>query len=637
MTAKRSTSARIELAKEEYWAEVVNDERTFIENTYLIRTKKATFEHLKFNHPQAYCDKLQTESIVKGEYIRDLILKYRQWGCSTWCLAKAATKTISRRNWRSVICAHHKTRSKSMFRQLKKFWKQIPGALQPFYEADNDLEAILEDRNSSATLSTAKTPEFLRGDMVNWLHLTEIDFFAGEGGSLVTLLDAALPMVPKLPGMGVVGESTANGVDGEFYFLWNEIMEGKNEHGFRAIFVNWKYDRQLEKSFHYHEGEEFMPWAEVKEMRNNCITCHSHRKAWAKAHMTEELFERRRKYGLTWEQMNWYVWQCFTDLRGDWRKMGQEYPCDWQEAFITSGTPVWSMALLEKLRLRSYPGKLFECPDKDFSHWSDLSESELLRVGEDPYFMMWKQPRANHRYMIGGDSGLGNSNSNPCAAVVIDMDTMGVVALLHGRIEPKLFAQYLARLGRYYNNAIIAPEQQNTGYAVLSALEEIYPNIWQKQQLKPEGWVQGNTLGFSTDKSTRPYMVSLGRQLMNAYALDVGSLSELIPCHALIREMMMFTHGKMQKGKAQGAVGASDDIVMAWLIAITAAHQEMGLGLNNDAKEHIIQVKLEEERRIKGSRDMNEYMEEMDRFRSGNHPFWAGPSCEEMDEYEEAW
>lgn len=617
------STAQAQLAREKYWLGVQKNERLFIENTYSIRTKKATFDKLILNTSQAYVDRLQTESIEKGLTIRDLILKYRQWGCSTWALAKGATKTVSRRNWRTLVTAHHKERAKALFRQFRTFLSQIPKELQPTYSSDNEKEIFLTDRNSSATISTAKTPEFVRGDMFNWWHMTEIDYYLGEGGSLFTQLVAGLPMIPKFAGMGVTAESTANGADGEMYQLWMQIIEGKNEYGFRPIFVNWKYDRLCEYSLHHHEGDEQKPWEQVKAERDSCSTCHYHRKTWAKAHADEELLERRRKYGLTWEQIIWYHRTCFTDCRGDWRKMAQEYPCDWEEAFIASGTPVWSMKLLEKIRLRTYQGKLFECPAEDFNHWSELSESTILRPGEDPYFMMWKQPRPNHRYMIGADSSLGTETSNPCAATVVDMETLQVVALLHGRIDPKTYAQYLARIGKYYNMAMIAPEQQNTGYAVISVLEDIYPNVYQKYNLKPGGWVPLQTLGFSTDRATRPFMVQQARQLLNAFQNDLDALAELIPSSALVREMMGFTHGKMQKGKAQAGAGMGDDIVMSWLIAITATHQELGIGLNQDALQHFQEVQVAEQKRIRTAVDMDDYMAEMERFTSGDHERWG--------------
>lgn len=617
------TSARAELAKENFWSSVQKNEKKFIEDTYSIRTKEATYSKLVLNTSQAYVDRLQQESQDKGLYIRDVILKYRQWGCSTWCLAKAATKTVSRRNWRTLITAHHKERAKVMFRQFRTFMQQIPKELQPVFSSDNEKEIFLTDRNSSATISTAKTPEFVRGDMFNWWHMTEVDYYIGEGGSLFTQLTAGLSMIPKFPGMGVVMESTANGVEGELYHFWMQMLEGKNEYGFRPIFVNWKYDRKCERTLHEHEGERQRDWEVVKAERDNCKECHYHRKQWAKSFATEELLERRRKYKLTWEQIIWYHWQCMTDLQGDWRKMGQEFPCDWEEAFIASGSPVWSLKLLEKLKLRSYAGKLFECPAEDFTEWTELSESTILRPGEDPYLMLWKRPRKDHRYMIGADSSLGTETSNPCAAIILDMETMGIVGLMHGRIDPKNYARILARIGKYYNMAMIAPEQQNTGYAVISVLEDIYPNLYLKYRLSATGWKPQDTPGFSTDRATRPFMVQVGRQLLNAWAGDVDTLSDLIPSSALIREMMGFTHGKMQKGKAQASAGMGDDIVMSWLIAITATHQELGIGLNDDAQSHLQQVKLEEEKRIKTPKDAEEYFAELEKFRAGEHERWA--------------
>ena len=591
---------RSAILREEYWEEVRKDERYFIENNFKIRTKEATFENLVYNDNQVVTEAVEAQLLKKYGYVRLAILKYRQWGCSTYCKAKAATKTCSYMNWRTLITAQHKTRAKGLLKEMRQMIYQLPPEYRPILDTENSMELEILDRQSSATIQTAKTPEFGRGDMFNWWWLTEVDFFLGEGGSLKTVMDAGMPFIPDQPLTGVWLESTANGTDGEYYTMWVGAHKGEPEgRGFYALFVGWMNDRKLEMPFHVHaEDNVKYDWEGTKRRRDKCKTCNERRYEFRTLYCKDEdIHERVDKYHLTWEQANWYWYYLQSRAGGDKLKMAQEYPCSWQEAFIASGSPVYDKRLLTALQLRARPGRLFEPPQTNFESLDDdrLIEQEELVRGKDPYFEVWKEPVKDHRYAIGADSSTGKANSNPSAAVVMDCETQGIVAVLHGRIDPETYAHYLARIGAYYNYAVVAPEQQQTGYAVIAPLEKIYSNIHQHHKLRPEGWKEMDSLGFSTDRETRPYMVQLGRKLLTSHARNTESiekLADLIPCAQLLHDLQFFTYGKM--AKPQAAVGEEDDLPMAWMISIAVTHQHLNLGLNEEVPTMIHKPTAEE-------------------------------------------
>ena len=110
----------------------------------------------------------------------------------------------------------------------------------------------------------------------------------------------------------------------------------------------------------------------------------------------------------------------------------------------------------------------------------------------------------------------GRGKGNPSATYVVDADSMDNVAAIHGRIDPDLYGEVLTYVGYLYNIALIAPEVENTGHAVLAALNRLnYPNIYQRYQLTPEGWMQTQQLGWSTNMKSKPQMVAVGRKLFN--------------------------------------------------------------------------------------------------------------------------
>jgi hypothetical protein len=85
---------------------------------------------------------------------------------------------------------------------------------------------------------------------------------------------------------------------------------------------------------------------------------------------------------------------------------------------------------------------------------------------------VWKTPLPGRRYVIGVDPAEGNPNSDESAAVVLDAEHWGQVALLAGRVEPGRFAGYVAELGVWYQAADVLVERNNHGHLVLRTLQE---------------------------------------------------------------------------------------------------------------------------------------------------------------------
>lgn len=89
-----------------------------------------------------------------------------------------------------------------------------------------------------------------------------------------------------------------------------------------------------------------------------------------------------------------------------------------------------------------------------------------------PGLTVWKTPFPGRRYVIGVDPAEGNPNSDESAAVVLDAEHWGQVALLAGRVEPGRFAGYVAELGVWYQAADVLVERNNHGHLVLRTLQE---------------------------------------------------------------------------------------------------------------------------------------------------------------------
>lgn len=79
-------------------------------------------------------------------------------------------------------------------------------------------------------------------------------------------------------------------------------------------------------------------------------------------------------------------------------------------------------------------------------------------------------PVPGKSYVIGADTAEGNPSSDDSALTVLDMITGEEVAMVRGKIEPAILAQYIDKVSAYYNNAPALVERNNHGHAVLLAL-----------------------------------------------------------------------------------------------------------------------------------------------------------------------
>ncbi len=84
-----------------------------------------------------------------------------------------------------------------------------------------------------------------------------------------------------------------------------------------------------------------------------------------------------------------------------------------------------------------------------------------------PGFRCYELPRQERKYVIGADPAEGVERGDASCAVVLDEDG-SEVGFLTGRIEPTVFAGYIAEIGKFYNNAGIIIERNNHGHAVIS-------------------------------------------------------------------------------------------------------------------------------------------------------------------------
>jgi|SRR6185437_13034686 len=265
---------------------------------------------------------------------------------------------------------------------------------------------------------------------------------------------------------------------------------------------------------------------------------------WTKAETGENSF---RPVFLSWRRHPdrddaWYA-KTSADLDQPW-KMHQEHPDSAAEAFIQTGHPVYN-------------------PETVARHEARVRAERLapLTIDDIPVQMaggltVWEPPQPGHDYIIGVDVAEGLADGDYDCATVGDKATHAEVAELHGHWDPEVFAYLLNWLGRTYNNALMAPERNNHGHAVILALRSIhrYPNLYHHVDPLVRGKSPEPREGWPTTTVTKPLMIdTLGKGLRDE--------SYITRSLAFLAEARIFAVQK--NGSMSAPPGFHDDRVMS--------------------------------------------------------------------------
>lgn len=261
----------------------------------------------------------------------------------------------------------------------------------------------------------------------------------------------------------------------------------------------------------------------------------------------------------------------------------------------------------EQTRLLGERGAAQEC-DTDFvssGHtvvegeillkYQDLCKEPIEIRGYDNGYWLWEYPDFSRDYIVVADVARGDS-SDWSTFHVIDVESIKQVAEYKGKIPPKDFGNMLVNVATEWNNALLAIENANIGWAAIQpALDRNYQNLF--YTYKDDGYVDLDIQlqkGYDTkDKSkmvpgvsvttrTRPLMIS-------SLEMYMREGSPIINSKRLIQELFVFI---WDNGKPQAQVGYNDDLTMAfciglWLRDTSLKLRQHGIELHKKSISHI--------------------------------------------------
>lgn len=279
----------------------------FAKNFLIIHDKSGTELQFIMNRAQLYVhERLEAQLKATGK-VRALILKGRQQGISTLIQARFFQKIITKRGKKAFILTHLSDATAAIFEMTKRYSENIDADLFPQPSKKNDNKLTYDGLGSGYRVGTAGSAEIGRSMTNQYLHLSEYGFY--KDASRISL--GLLQTVAEIADTEIIKESTANGIDNDFYLDWMEAKNGKSR--YQAIFVPWYWQDE-----YCIDEKLFIPTEEERD--------------W---------LEKFGDNGLKPGHLNWRRIK-LQDFKGDYeqkcRKFRQEYPFTDDEAFLSSIT-----------------------------------------------------------------------------------------------------------------------------------------------------------------------------------------------------------------------------------------------------------------------------------------------------------
>jgi hypothetical protein len=367
-----------------------------------VRTREGRPALLKANAAQRAYERRRGE--------RNIVLKARQMGLTTWAAARFFLKTITQPGTLTLEVAHTQEAAEEIFRIVHRFLDWLPEELRdgPLKTSRaNVRQIVFPEMDAQYRVVSAGDRNAGRGLTVQNLHCSELARWPGDPAETLAGLRAAMA-----PGAELILESTPDGVGGCFHEEWRKAGEtGMVRH--------------------------FFPWWMERRYRAGAVD---------EASLSDQERELMARQRLDLEQIG-YRRQIRANFRGLAR---QEYAEDEESCFLASGDSVFELAAIE--------ARLGEAPEP----------VELRQNGE---LEIWLPPLKGKEYLVAVDPAGGGSEGDYSAAQVLEMETGLQCAEFAGHVGGLELARLVTALAAEYSDAWLVVERNNHGSGVLAFVE----------------------------------------------------------------------------------------------------------------------------------------------------------------------
>ena len=491
-----------------------------------------------------------------GKPVRQNVLKSRQIGYSTFIAGLFFTIGLNTPNMKVGVVADVEKHAKDIFSKYEYFYNHLddgnprkaeidewerthkghhPASYKPNLKAQRGQTMLQTEAGNSIIEVVVAGEGSGRSNTYHLLHLSECAFFKNLKVTLNGLLET---VSSKNKNSFIFLETTANGFN-EYKERWDKDCLGQTS--YNALFMPWFKNPEYCEDEYDQIGISMPP-------------------------MEEWLYERQKQYGLTNGQVVWY-WNKYQD-KGDKGLVLQEYPFCPTDSFLTSGNCIFNTELIAKRKeellptLSNVKRGLFAAVHRYSEDGSVIQfESHGFVESRNGFIAIYKEPIEGHPYIANCDPAMGGADYY--AIQVIDNYTGEQVATYHCNC-PKgddEVAFQLVALGRYYNNALISAECNNSnGYYILQIADKCgYKFIYQDTAYDSITDRWENRFGYKTTQSNKiPMTTMLKLAFRDNYRMinDFQTLCEM-------EEFEVVKNLNTQRETVKASGNAHDDLVMS--------------------------------------------------------------------------
>lgn len=184
-----------------------------------------------FNRAQIYLHQKIEGQKAKAGFVRAMILKGRQQGCSTYVGGRYYHKTTHRKGVKTFILTHMDSATNNLFGMVKRFHEHCPELVKPSTSFSNRKELVFDKLDSAYGLGTAGSKNVGRSDTIDFFHGSEVAFWENTDEIKTGVFQAAEQAEE------IILESTANGFGNMFQQMWADAEAGKGK--YIAVFIPW--------------------------------------------------------------------------------------------------------------------------------------------------------------------------------------------------------------------------------------------------------------------------------------------------------------------------------------------------------------------------------------------------------------
>lgn len=285
------------------------DKEWRIDNLYKIRNKEGKLVKFVRNRAQRHYG--------NNKWFRNLILKSRQLGFTTYEAIDALDDVLFTPNMDALMIAHNLEAGESIFGKKIVFaWDKLPQEIRQLYQLDSHTSKTLKfDFGKEKGFSSLAVDTSGRSGTYQRVHITELADIAKKFPKKIPdIIEGTIPAIPTTGRLDI--ESTSQGGSGEFYDMFIEAWERgqpTQNQQYKAHFYNWTWD-----------DEELLHIVPV---------------AFSDMQESVKFEEYATKYNLSAVEITYYYLK-WLSLNKKWNALKREYPTTPQEAFeaISEGT-----------------------------------------------------------------------------------------------------------------------------------------------------------------------------------------------------------------------------------------------------------------------------------------------------------